>query len=135
MTDKEFKRLSRAQMIDIIYEFQLKQDELTAEYERLTNELADKRIRMSQVGNIAEASLEIHNVMQAAQAAAEQYLEEIRTIRAETEKKCQQLINKAQQEAEAIIARAREGRTSYDPKLEVILKEFNTQSQTTGEHK
>ena len=31
MTNKEFKRLSRAQLIDIIYEFQLKQEELTAE--------------------------------------------------------------------------------------------------------
>lgn len=128
MTDKEFKRLSRAQLIDIIYEFQLKQNELTAENERLTKELTDKRIRMSQVGNIAEASLEIHNVMQAAQAAAEQYLEEIRTIRVETEESCQQLIKKAQQEAADILARAKAGQTSYDPKLEVILKEFNTQS-------
>ena len=113
MTDKEFKRLSRAQLIDIIYEFQLKQDELTAENERLKKELADKRIRMSNVGNIAEASLEIHNVMQAAQAAAEQYLEEIRTIRAGTEERCQQLVQKAQQEADAILAKAHANATNY----------------------
>ena len=29
MTDKEFKRLNRAQLIDIIYQFQLKIDTLT----------------------------------------------------------------------------------------------------------
>ena len=130
MTDKEFKRLSRAQLIDIIYEFQLKQDELTAENERLKKELADKRIRMSNVGNIAEASLEIHNVMQAAQAAAEQYLEEIRTIRAGTEERCQQLVQKAKQEADAILAKAQSVQTSNP---EFVMKKFSHNSQTTGE--
>ena len=36
MTDKEFKRLSRSQLIDIIYQFQLKQEELTVENEKLS---------------------------------------------------------------------------------------------------
>ena len=63
MTDKEFKRLSRSQLIDIIYQLQLKQEELTAENESLSKALADKRLRVSQVGNIAEAALEMHNVM------------------------------------------------------------------------
>ena len=31
MTDKEFKKLSRSQLIDIIYQFQLKQEELIAQ--------------------------------------------------------------------------------------------------------
>ena len=31
MTDKEFKRLNRSQLIDIIYEFQIKVEELTKE--------------------------------------------------------------------------------------------------------
>ena len=70
MTDKEFKRLRRAQLIDIIYQLQLKQEELTAENEKLSKALADKRLRVSKAGNIAEAALEIHNVMQAAQDAA-----------------------------------------------------------------
>ena len=39
MTDKEFKRLSRSQLIDIIYQLQLKQEELTADREKLVGEL------------------------------------------------------------------------------------------------
>ena len=34
MTDKEFKRLTRAQLIEVIYQLQLNQDELEAENER-----------------------------------------------------------------------------------------------------
>ena len=124
MTDKEFKRLNRAQLIDIIYQFQLKQEKLTAENERLSKALADKRLRISQAGNIAEAALEIHNVMQAAQDAAALYLEEIRVMRDETEKKCQRILEQAQQEADAILAQARSTAASYDSDLEAIMKEF-----------
>ena len=124
MTDREFKRLSRAQLIDIIYQLQLKQDALMAENERLSEALEDKRVRISKAGNIAEASLEIFNVMQAAQDAAALYLEEIRRMREETREKCQRRLEKANAEAEAILASAQKANTSYDSTLEAIIKEF-----------
>ena len=46
MTDKEFKRLSRSELIDIIYQLQLKQEELTADNRKLAKALADKRLRV-----------------------------------------------------------------------------------------
>ena len=112
MTDKEFKRLSRSQLIDIIYELQVQQENLAAENEKLSKELEDRRLRVSKVGNIAEAALEIHNVMQTAQEAAEHYVEEIK-IRAdqlrqkildEAHKSADEIIAKAQQEALKIVA-------------------------------
>ena len=124
MTDREFKRLSRAQLIDIIYQLQLKQDELTAENEKLKTALADKRLRVKNAGSLAEAALEIHNVIQAAQDAAEHYLEEIRVMRGETEEECRQLLEKTRKDAEVIIAQAREGKASYSAELEAIMKEF-----------
>ena len=105
MTDKEFKRLSRSQLIDIIYQLQLKQEELTAENEKLSKELADKRLRVSKAGNIAEAALEIHNVMQAAQDAAAHYVEEIQ-IRGDSE--YQQILKEANDKAAAIIEEAQQ---------------------------
>lgn len=124
MTDKEFKRLSRAQLIDVIYQLQVKQKTLEDENLKLKEELADKRIRMRQAGNIAEASLAIHNVMQAAQDAAYLYLEEIRVMHEETDKKCQRLVEKAQKEADDIVARAKKANPSPDDALEAIMKEF-----------
>lgn len=124
MTDKEFKRLSRFQLIDIIYQLQLKQEELTAENEKLSKALADKRLRVSKAGNIAEAALEIHNVMQTAQDAAAHYLEEIRIMRSETEEKCRLLLEKAQKDADDIIAQAKRRNSSSNSELEEIIKEF-----------
>ena len=117
MTDKEFKRLSRSQLIDIIYQLQLKQEELTADNEKLSKALADKRLRVSKAGNIAEAALEIHDVMQSAQDAADHYLEEIKIrsndeyqrILKEAKEKAADIIEKAQQEAAEIVAQAKKG--------------------------
>ena len=107
MTDKEFKRLSRSQLIDIIYQFQLQVDKLTEETEELQRELADKRIRLSNAGNIADAALEINNCFCSAQNAAEQYLNEIKAIREETEAERQRILEEARAEAVKIIADAR----------------------------
>jgi cell division septum initiation protein DivIVA len=104
MTDKEFKRLSRSQLIDIIYQLQVKQEELIADNERLSAALDDRRLRVNKVGNIAEAALEIHNVMQAAQDAADHYLEEIK-IRVYNEQK--RILKEARSEADSIISKAR----------------------------
>ena len=124
MTDKEFKKLSRSQLIDIIYQLQVKQKELEDENLKLKEELADKRIRMRQAGNIAEASLAIHNVMQVAQDAASQYLEEIRIMRIETEEKCQRLLEEAQKDPDGFVAQASNHRSASDAALEAIMKEF-----------
>ena len=133
MTDKEFKRLSRSRLIEIIYQLQLKQEELTADNEKLSKELADKRLRVSKAGNIAEAALEIHNVMQSAQDAADHYLEEIKIrinheyqrILKEAKEKAADIIDKAQQEADEIVARAKKENPDYDPVVEAILKEYS----------
>lgn len=107
MTDKEFKRLNRSQLIEIIYQFQLKVEELTQENQALKAALEDKRLRIAQAGNIAEAALAVNNVMQSAQNAAQQYLDEIRALHAEAEEACQALRKNAAAEADAILTQAR----------------------------
>jgi cell division septum initiation protein DivIVA len=124
MTDKEFKRLSRSQLIDIIYQLQLKQNELEEENRKLKAEVGDKRIRLREAGNIAEASLAMHNVMQSAQDAANQYLEEIRAMKQDTAEACNRILEKAKQEAAAIVARANQKHTVYDSAVDAILKEY-----------
>jgi cell division septum initiation protein DivIVA len=132
MTDKEFKRLSRAQLIDIIYQLQLQIDKLNEEKQELESELADKRLRLSNAGNIAEAALEMNDCFRSAQNAAEQYLNEIKAIREETEAERQRILAQAQAEAEAIIAGAKKTQGNYDSAIEAILKEFKQSHSDNG---
>ena len=114
MTDKEFKRLSRSQLIEIIYQLQLQLEKVNEEKQALENELADKRIRLQNAGNIADAALEINNCFRSAQNAAEQYLNEIKAIREETEAERQRILKEAQAEAEAIITGAKKTQGDHD---------------------
>ena len=123
MTDKEFKRLSRSQLIDIIYQLQLKQKELAEENEKLSKELTDKRLRVNEAGNIAEAAIEIHNVMMAAQDAAAHYLEEIRIMREEAEAECHRIVERAHKEADEIISQAKKSNPACF-EWEEIMMEF-----------
>lgn len=132
MTDKEFKRLSRSQLIDIIYQFQLQVDILTEKNQELERELADKRLRLSNAGNIADAALEINDCFRCAQNAAEQYLYEIKAIREETEAERQRILAQAQAEAAAIIADAKKTHGDYDSAVDAILKEYRQSHSDNG---
>ena len=132
MTDKEFKRLSRAQLIEIIYQFQLQIDKLNEQKQELESELADKRLRLSNAGNIAEAALEINDCFRSAQNAAEQYLNEIKAIREETEAQRQRILSEALAEAEAIILGAKNTQGDYDSAIEAILKEYRQSHSDNG---
>lgn len=112
MTDKEFKRLTRAQLIDIIYQLQVQVDELTEQKKSLERALEDKRLRIDNAGNIAHAALEINDCFGSAQKAAEQYLNEIRILHAEAEAECQRLLTDARTEAAQIIEKAKEEQVS-----------------------
>ena len=132
MTDKEFKRLNRAQLIDIIYQLQLQLDKVNEEKRELEGELADKRLRLSAAGNIAKAALEINDCFRSAQNAAEQYLNEIKAIREETEAERQRILAQAQAEAEAIIASTKQTQGDYDSAIEAILQEFKQSHSDNG---
>ena len=132
MTDKEFKRLSRAQLIDIIYQLQLQIDKLNEEKQALENELEDKRLRLQSAGNIAEAALEINDCFRSAQNAAEHYLNEIKAIREETDTERQRILKEAKAEAEAIIAGAKNTQGDYDSAIEAILKEYKQSHSDNG---
>ena len=132
MTDKEFKRLSRAQLIDVIYQLQLRVDELTEQNKSLEVALEDKRLRINNSGNLAKAALEINNCFQSAQSAAEQYLNEIKAIHEETEAERKQIIAAARAEAEAIIVAAKKTRDDYDPVIEEIMKEYGQSHSDNG---
>lgn len=113
MTDKELKRLGRAELIDIIFELQKRCEEYTATIDKLKEAQADKELRIAKAGSIAEAALQVNGIFEAAQAAADQYVHSIHaasrnaeTKVADTEKQCSAMLQSAHEKAGEIIASA-----------------------------
>ena len=95
MFNKELKKLSRRELIDIIYQLKKNEQQMQAEIASLKEALEEKRIRLSEAGSVAEAALSVTNVFTAAQQSADLYLHEIVCMRDETEQECAKMIENA----------------------------------------
>lgn len=80
MTDKELRRLSRRELLQMLLEQTSEVERLQAELDKTRAELNDRAIMLESCGNIAEVSLKINHVFEAVQQAAEQYLANVRRI-------------------------------------------------------
>ena len=80
MDDKEFRKLHREDLIEIIYQYQRREQRLTQENELLKNQLKEKAITIQEAGSIANAALALNGVFEAAQKAADQYLLSLKAL-------------------------------------------------------
>ncbi len=107
MTDKEFKRLKRSDLIYIIYEYQKKQEELLKENDELREKLKEKEMKISTAGSLAEISAKLNGLFEAAQQTADDYISGIvNTAKAEADKKAEAIVNEAKEKARKIISDA-----------------------------
>ena len=104
MTDKELRRLSRAELLDILYEQQKRYEESLAENQALRQQMEERTLRIAAAGSIAEAAVQVNGVFEAAQAAADQYLASVKAAAAEMAQKT----DEAQRQREAILQDAQQ---------------------------
>ncbi len=119
MADRELRRMSRTELIEIIYALQQNERSLRAEIDSLTIEVRDRMIRKEEAGSIAEAALSLNQIFESAQAAADQYVEAIKVndgesvaraagILADAEEQAKKIRTAAKQEAKDIVDSARD---------------------------
>ena len=76
MTDKQLRTLSKTQLYELLYQQELEIERLNEE----NKQLAKQKFHLETAGSLAEASLTVTGIMQAAQSAADIYLESVRNI-------------------------------------------------------
>ena len=107
MTDKELRRLSRADLLEMLI---AQSEELREVKERLAaaeTALASRIIEINNAGSIAEASLQLNGVFEAAQAACAQYTESIRSLNERTELICLQMEKESRKQADSLLEETR----------------------------
>lgn len=71
------KKLSRQDLLEMLIESERYVKHLERELAKTKKQLADRRIMIENSGSIAEAALKLNGIFEAAQAAADQYLENL----------------------------------------------------------
>ena len=77
MTEKELHKLKRGELLEMMLAQSREIDSLRARIRELEKKLSDREIRIHESGSIAEAALKLNGIFEAAQAAADQYLENV----------------------------------------------------------
>lgn len=80
MTDKQLRKLKRSELLEMLMEIERENETLAEENRLLRSRLEDKELRIAKSGSLAEAALQVSGVFEAAQQAAELYLENIKRM-------------------------------------------------------
>ena len=80
MAERDLKKLNRADLLEMLVEVTRENELLQQRIEALENRLSSREIDLATSGSIAEAALRINGVFAAAEAAAQQYLENVKRL-------------------------------------------------------
>jgi hypothetical protein len=108
MINKELKKLSRKELVEVIYQLKKNEEKLQARIEEAEQELKDKRMRLAEAGSIADAAMGVTDVFSHAQAAADLYLQEVSCMKATTQQECDAMIENAKEVVDSILAEGKE---------------------------
>lgn len=101
MREKELRKLNRAELLEMMVaqgeELQACKEKLAAAEAALQN----RSIALDNAGSIAEASLVLNGVFEAAQAACQQYSDNIRQLSERQEEVCRQMEEESRRRAAA----------------------------------
>ena len=124
MTDKQLRALSKDQLYELLHEQELEIERLTAENAKL----AKHRLEQDQAGTLAEASIAVSGIIQAAQSAANVYLDGVKSM--EASKLAQAKKKEDEAIARALMTVKREnaqGRAELERLVRDIIGTFNSQ--------
>lgn len=102
----EIKKLKRADLLELLIAQSKENEQLQARLEEAEKRLSDRTLAIEKAGSIAEAALQLNGVFRAAEAAVQQYTDNIRQRSAKQEEACQQMLADARREADQILTAA-----------------------------
>ena len=106
MTEKDLKKLNRYQLLELLIIQTERADKLQIKLENAEKELSEQELKISSLGSMAEAALQVSGVFQAAQDAADMYIDAAKKRAQEIEdaahKKAAEILVQAQAQARRI---------------------------------
>lgn len=103
MTEKELKKLTRAELLEMLIAQSKKLSRTETELAEARDELKRREIAISESGTVAEAALKLSGIFDDADRAVAQYRESV----LENQKKAEDIINAAKVKAAVILKMAR----------------------------
>lgn len=133
MTEKELKRLRRAELLEMLLEQTKEAEELKKELSESKKQLKSREIKLEKAGSIAEAALQVNGVFEAAQEAAAQYLENIQTFMERQEAACARREEESGQKAGRMLEEAKKQKDQIQSECEQMEEQTRRQCEELAE--
>ena len=130
MTDAELKKLNRTDLLELLLAQEKDNESLRKQLQLAKQQLEDRRIALEETGNIADASLRLNGVFQAAQDAANQYLDTIRARSEEQEAHCAALEAEAGEKADRLLQETEERCAAIRSEAEAYFANVKNEADT-----
>ena len=106
MTERELRRLSRSDLLELLLTQRRENEQLRCLLDQAEARLADRTIQIDQAGSLAEASLQLGGVFNAAQDSCQYYLDNIRQLSERQTVICQQMEAETKERCDRMVAEA-----------------------------
>lgn len=124
MTDKELKKLSRTDLLEMLIEQSKEIEKLQETVKKNEEELQNKRIMLNEAGSIADAALKVNQIFENAQKAADQYLVNVKELKERQSEICAQMERETQKKCSEMIAKAERASKAYWNEVSSKLDEY-----------
>ena len=108
MTDNELRKLKRTDLLELLLAQEKENEDLRRQLQEAQDRLEERKLALEEAGSIAEASLRLSGVFEAAQTAADQYLENVRRLSEGHETRCARLEEESRQKADRLLQETEE---------------------------
>lgn len=111
MTNKELRKLSRAQLLELLLTQSRALEETQAQLAAAQEELSSRNLSVQEAGNLAEAAMKLNDVFLSAQNAADQYLFNVKNQNSVVDQalgQAEKIISDAKAQAAALEAQTQE---------------------------
>lgn len=104
MLDNDLKKLNRKQLLELLLKQTERADELEKKLNAANKKLRDRTLSETEAGTMAEAALKLNRVFEAADSAAEQYLENIKQMQERCDAECRRIEEESREKAERMFS-------------------------------
>ena len=144
MAGKELRHMNRGELIDVIYALKKQQEALAAENEELRQQLSKRELKLQKAGSIAEAAMSLNQVFEAAQQAADQYLQSVyancgdaeemaKGILADANAQAQNTLEQARRQSETLLSQARAEKAQTEQECQALRQKTEEETKARWE--
>lgn len=136
MTERELRKLRRSDLLEMLLDQSRELEQLRSQLNQAQERLADRDIAIQNAGSLAEASLQLSGIFEAAEEACANYLHNIRYLSAnqeeicarkerETTEWCQRMERETKEKCERMILDAKQQSDAHWKEVSGRIKEMN----------